>query len=80
MKPFVTKRDSVKTAEKELMPGMPGTCAAGVNAAGVRICPLSGLPCRCKHLAAVECPCLAMAKALKKPQPGCPALELTETT
>lgn len=31
----------------------------------VRICPLSGRPCRCPFSVARECPCAAMAKALK---------------
>lgn len=34
--------------------------------AGIKICPLSGLPCRCQHRSAGECPCLAMAMALNR--------------
>ena len=51
-----------KTENKEA----PTTCAAMTNQAGIKICPLSGLPCRCRHWESRECPCLAMARKRKQ--------------
>ena len=49
---------------------VPASCAALINMAGVKICPLSGLPCRCQHWVTRDCPCLAMARKRQQAEEG----------